>query len=159
MSNLKLQKRLASKVLKVGKSRVKLDGAMAEELKEAITRADVEDLVKEGIIEVKKGKSVSRHRARARHSQRLKGRQKGHGRRKGVKTARTPRKRTWINKIRALRKELFALRDAGRLTGDKFVELYRKAKGNFFRSRKHMHLYAEQHGFLKAEASNKEGKK
>ena len=39
--NLKLQKELARKVLKVGKDRVWIDPDHLEEIKEAITRADI----------------------------------------------------------------------------------------------------------------------
>ena len=149
MTNLKLQKKLASKVAKVGKKRVKIDASAHEELKESITRGDIAGLIRDGIIEVKKAKGVARHRARKRHEQRKKGRQRGHGKRKGKAGARTPTKRVWINKIRPLRKALRELKEKG-LQSRVYRELYRKAKGNFFRSTKHMLQYVEQHKLMEA---------
>lgn len=149
MTNYRLQKRLASKVAGVGKTRVRIDASAKEDLKEAITRADVASLIREGIIEVKRARGVSRHRARKRHLQRKKGRQRGYGTRKGRATARTPPKRAWINKIRLLRSTLKELKDAGKLESRIYRELYRKAKGNFFRSRKHLLTYVEQHKLVK----------
>jgi len=156
MTNLKLQKKLASKALKAGKGRVKLDSGMAEELKEAITKLDIKDLAKEGAIEVLPVKAVSRHRARKRHLQKKKGRQRGHGKRKGKATARTPKKEVWMNKIRGMRKELKVFKEGGALDKETYRTLYRKAKGGFFRSKRHMRTYVDQHGLLKTVKEDKE---
>ena len=150
MTNFKLQKRLASKVAGVGKKRIKIDASAKDDLKEAITREDIAELIRDGVIEVKKVQGVSRHRARKRHEQRKKGRQRGHGKRKGKAGARTPSKRAWINKIRPLRKTLRELKEKG-MEPRIYRELYRKAKGNFFRSKKHLLQYVEQHKLVKEE--------
>lgn len=149
MTNLKKQKVLASKVAGVGRSRIKVDASMAEDLKEAITKEDIKALIKEGAIEVVKKKGVSRHRARERHEQRKKGRQRGPGRRKGASGARTPSKRAWINKIRALRVELKQLREDKQINPAVFRDLYRKAKGGLFRDRGHLAIYLKQRGIVK----------
>lgn len=149
MSNLRLQKKLASKVLKAGKGRVKIDSEMAEEIKEAITRADITDLIKEGAIEVVSKQGVSRHRARARHIQKKKGRQRGQGLRKGKVGARTPKKRKWINKIRSIRRELKSLRADAVVTDETYRKLYRRAGGGFFRDRSHLLIYIKQHRMTK----------
>ena len=99
-----LQKRLAAKIAKVGKSKVKVSPLAAAELKEAITKADVRSLIARKAISIVPAKSPSRFRAKARRAQRKKGRQRGHGTRKGAKTARTPRKRNWINNNGTIRK-------------------------------------------------------
>ncbi len=148
MTNLRLQKRLAAKVAGVGLSRIRID-ASAEGLKEAITGADISGLIQEGTIKITSPKGISRHRARVRHIQRKKGRQRGFGSRRGTANARSPHKTEWVNKIRAIRKLLNELKDKESLTSKVYRELRQKAKGNFFRSRKHVMVYLEQRGLIK----------
>ncbi len=144
MKTFQLQKRLASDLLKSGKNRVKFNEEKLKEISEAITRNDIRDLIKKKAITVKKKKGVSRVRARKRHEQRKKGRRRGHGTWKGKKTARTPKKRAWINRIRPQRKLLKYLRDKGILTPQIYRKLYRLAKGGFFRSKSHLKIYIEK---------------
>ncbi len=139
-----MQRRLASELLKVGKTRIVFDSDKLKEIKEAITREDVRGLIIKGIISVKKKKGVSRARAKKLHEQRKKGRRKGQGSRKGTKTARTPKKRAWINRIRPQRSFLKLLKEKGKITNAQFRKLYRLAKGGFFRSRRHLKLYASK---------------
>jgi len=141
MSNLKLQKKLAKKVAKAGGQRVKLVGESGD-IKEAITKADIRELIKDGSIEIEQKKGISRHRARKRHIQRKKGRQRGHGHRKGKAGARTPKKRAWINKIRLQRKTIKELKD--KLSKENHRQLYSKAKSGFFRSKQHLLLFVKQ---------------
>jgi len=148
MSNLRLQKELAAKTYKVGKNRIKIDFGAREDIKNAITKADIRSLVEEGTIKVLQKVGISRHRARARKEKRKKGRMRGYGRRKGKATARTPRKETWINRIRAQRHILTELKKAGKLDSSTNRILYLKAKGGFFRSKKHMLQYIEQNKLL-----------
>ena len=146
---LKLQKRLAKVVAKAGGKRIKLDPSATTEIKEAITKADVRALISDGIITVKPASGVSRARARKRHIQKKKGRQKGHGKRKGKKTARTPRKRSWINKIRPQRAILKELKKKKLLDSKTYRMLYLRAKGGFFRSKRHLMLYLKQNELIK----------
>jgi large subunit ribosomal protein L19e len=139
-----LQKRLASEILKAGKSRVWIDPASAEEVSKAITREDVRALIRQKIIQEKPKFGISRGRARFVAEQRKKGRRKGHGQRKGSQTARTPAKTAWINKIRPLRRTLRSLRSTGIITNQQYVTLYQKAKGNFFRNVGHLRNYVEK---------------
>jgi large subunit ribosomal protein L19e len=139
--NLRNQKRLASQVSKKGLSKVKLDPLRAEDIKTAITKADIKSLIKEGAIKVINKVGVSRARARKKHEQKRKGRQKGHGKRKGTAKARTPKKRAWINKIRPQRELLKTLRDSKKISTSTYRNLYGRSKGGFFRSRKHLLQY------------------
>ena len=159
MTNLSLQKRLARKVLGVGSKRIKIDNAVAEEIKEAITRADIKDLIEDGAIEVLQKKGVSRHRARARHLQRKKGRQRGHGLRKGKAGARTSKKQVWMAKIRRIRAELKSLRADAVLTDEIYRLLYRRAGGGFFRDRGHLLVYIKQHKLAKKSIDERMAKK
>ena len=141
---LTLQKRLAADLLKVGESRIWINPAESEEISKAITKTDIKGLIAQGLIKLKPKIGVSRGRAKKLAEQRKKGRRKGHGRRKGTKKARTSKKRTWINKIRPLRKMLKAYKAAGKINSKNYQELYSKSKGNFFRNKTHLKSYLDK---------------
>jgi large subunit ribosomal protein L19e len=147
--NLQIQKVLAAKVAKAGLDRVVLNPARYDEIKEAITRADIRALIKSDAIKILPIRRPSKHRARARAAQRKKGRQRGQGTRKGAKYAREPHKRVWINKIRMLRRTLKNLKIQGKLEASTYKDLYAKSKGGFFRDRGHMMFYIESNKLLK----------
>ena len=48
--NLTAQKRIAAEILKCGENRVYFDPYLMDEIKMAITREDIRNLIKEGII-------------------------------------------------------------------------------------------------------------
>lgn len=146
---LKTQKRLAAQVLKCSKKRIKFDEERLEDIKESITKADIRALVIDKAISKKKKKGISRVRARKRQEQRKKGKQKGHGSRKGKKTARAPKKKDWMNKIRLQRSVLKNFKDKGLIDNASFRDLYKKAKGGFFRSKRHIKIYLEEHKLIK----------
>lgn len=141
MMKLNNQKKLAAKILKGSPKRVILDTSKLEQIKEAITKFDIKGLISNGIITEKPKRGISRARARARQEQRRKGRQLGHGRKKGKATARTPKKKLWMNKIRLQRSFLQELKEKELVTPQIFRDLYRKAKGGFFRSKRHVKVY------------------
>jgi large subunit ribosomal protein L19e len=147
--NIKNQKILAAKVAGVGIDRVILVPERLNEIKEAITKADIRALIKSGAIKILDAKTPSRARAKKRHAQRLRGRRKGHGKRKGSAKARSPSKTEWIKKIRLMRKTLKNLKAQGKLDKKIFNEIYRKAKGGFFRDKGHLLFYLEQNKLLK----------
>ena len=68
----------------------------------------------------------------------------GAGSIKGKKTARSPRKETWMKKIRTQRKLLKTMKDNEIITKEIYRKLYRKATGGFFRSKRHIKLYVEE---------------
>jgi len=144
-----LQKRLAGKISRCSPDRVHLDQGSAAQIKEAITRADVRSLIKKGIIAISPVRGISHGRFRKVLRSRRKGRRAGTGSRKGAKTARTPRKTVWVNKIRAQRAFLSRLYAGKHVTTEVYHQLYRKAKGGFFRSERHLKLYAEEQGLIK----------
>lgn len=137
--NLRSQKELASNVLGVGIKRISLNPEESEDISQAITREDIRTLVGEGKIVVKPKKGISRGRWKKTEIQKKKGRRKGHGSRKGTKNARVPKKKRWMQKIRAIRDELKELRDKRKLPeGSSYQKLYLQAKGGLFHSRRHM---------------------
>jgi len=146
------QKELAARALGVSKKRIKFDASNADNqkaLKEIISREDVRNLVEEKIIKKLNKKGNSRTRANKIAEQKAKGRRQGHGSRKGTANARDNEKEKWMVKIRALRAMLQNLKANERLETKTFRELYLKAKGNFFRNKRHLSLYIEQNGLLK----------
>jgi large subunit ribosomal protein L19e len=146
---LDTQKRLAATVMKCSEKRVLFDTERLEDISEAITKADIRNLVSEGAITEKPVKGISRVRANKRLLQRRKGRQKGPGSRKGTRNARLPSKEAWMDRIRSQRKHLRLLREGGDIEDSFFRDLYRKAKGGFFRSKRHINLYIDEHSTRK----------
>jgi len=148
---LDIQKRIVADSKGVSKKRVTFDETMLEEIKEAITKGDLKSLIKDKSIKIKPVRGVSRSRARKIGEQKRKGKRKGHGSRKGKKTARLSGKEEWMNKIRALKAMLKVLRDKGLIETSVYRNLYMKAKGGFFRSRRHLRLYIDEQGLIKKE--------
>ncbi|WAC05501.1 MAG: 50S ribosomal protein L19e [Methanoregula sp.] len=143
MSDLASQKRIVAAVLKCGVNRVWFDPERLSDIENAISREDLRVLVKEGAIKARQKTGVSRGRARAKIAKRSYGHCKGPGRRKGAAGARHPGKRSWIQKIRAIRKALVALREAGTIDPHMYRILYRKAAGGQYRSVAHMKAQME----------------
>lgn len=148
---MKLQKKLASRILKTGTKRVKIKPGEEKTVKEAITKFDVKKLIKKKIIQKKQKKGISRVRANKIRKQKQKGRRKGKGSRKGKASARTNPKKTWINKIRAQRKLINSLKNKKKISKKTYRELYLKSKGGFFRSVNHIKLYIKENNLLKNE--------
>ncbi len=146
--NLKNQKRIAAQLLKIGRSRVWFDSNRLNEIKEAITKADVKALIRDLAIQAKPITGISRFRARKIKKQRLKGRRKGTGSRKGKASSRVPRKKSWITSIRAQRLLLKHLKDKGVITLQTYRSVYKKSKSGFFRSKRHVKLYLEENNLL-----------
>lgn len=147
--NFNLQRRLAKEVLRVGKYKIWLDASHADEIKEAITKADVRSLIKKGYIKFRRTNMRSRAGARILHEQRVKGRKKGIGKRRGTHTARAGKKEVWMAKVRAQRTLLKSMKNSEILNQKDWKMLYRMVKGGFFRSRAHLKLYIEKEGIVK----------
>lgn len=147
--NLAVQKRLAASVLKCSPKRVHFVADRVPDIKEAITKADIRGLVSEGLIVKEQAQGVSRARANKKAAQRRKGLQRGHGKRKGKKTAIVPRKEAWMAKIRVQRSFLAELKAKSLVDQDAYKNLYRKAKGGFFRNKRHIKIYIEEHNLVK----------
>lgn len=138
MGGLSLQRRLAAKILKVGESKIWMDKEHLEDIKNAITRADIKKMISHGYIQskVEKPKFPKKRRKT----------KKGIGRRKGSKGARYSKKRKWINTIRPLRDMLKELKAQGKIDSVTYKKTYLLIKGGMFRSRAHLKLYLRQKG-------------
>jgi len=148
---LKSQKRIAAQLMKTGKSRVKFDQERLDDIKESITKTDLRSLIRDKAIQAKPKKGVSRLRARKKIIQKRKGRRSNEGSRKGKRTVRLPRKKEWQNKIRLQRALLSKLKEEKKISTKDYRVLYRKAKGGFFRSKRHLHMYTIENNMIKNE--------
>jgi len=119
IKSLNYQKRLAAKIAGVGLDRVKLVPERADEIAQAITRRDVERLIRSGAIVIKPARGVSRARVRGK-------KRRGPGSRKGGKYSTLSRKQRWVKKVRALRRELRRLRDSGLISRREYRQFYRR---------------------------------
>ena len=145
---LKNQMRIAANILKASHKRVWFDPERLDEIKESITKADLRALIKDKAIKLKPKRGVSRGRVKKIRKQKRKRRRLGIGSRKGRSSARLSNKRKWVNKIRTQRNFLVLLKDKKLVSPRTYRDLYRKAKGNFFRSKRHIQLYMEEHNLF-----------
>ncbi len=144
--NLKYQRRIAADLLKCGENRIWMDPEKIEEIKKAVTRRDIENLINTGLIKEKKERGISRGRARKRILQKKKGRRKGHGSRKGKAGARLPQKEAWIKTIRPIRAYLRELRDKDIISEKIYRLYYRRAKGGQFKNKAHLKTHLQMEG-------------
>jgi len=146
---MKTQRRLAADILDISPKHIKFDPEQLEQVEDAISRQDIRDLIDEGVITKKHRDHQSRSKAKHKKKQKSKGRRRGKGSIKSGTNARQPRKQTWMNKIRAQRKLLKQLKENNRIENKTYRNMYRKAKGGYFRSKRHIKLYLEQNELFK----------
>jgi large subunit ribosomal protein L19e len=145
MTNLTSQRRLASKILKVGKNRVKIDPQRIEDVESAITREEVRKLVHEKIITAAPIQGVSRGRAKIIQAKKRKGRRQGPGSKSGSPKAVITKKEAWMARIRSLRRMLRDLKANRTITEANYRELYMIAGSGRFASIADMERYAKAH--------------
>lgn len=123
--NLKTKKKLAARTLGVGAGRIMFNPGRTEEIKEALTKQDIRDLVTSGAIIIKEGKGRrTNEKRKRRHAGKIK---------KKVKT----RKRDYINLTRKLREYSRQLKLQDKISGEKHKELRKQIRASLFRSKAH----------------------
>ncbi len=137
--SLKGQKRLAASLLKSGVSRVWVDPDETEKVRSAITRQEIQTLIKEGRIRLLRKKGISRGRIRTK-KRRQRGSRKG-----GLGLGKTE----WISRIRAVRRHLRRLRDSRQLSPQSYNTLLGMAKGGAFRNSSHIDEYVKARQLLR----------
>ncbi|OIO41781.1 hypothetical protein COX97_00985 [Candidatus Pacearchaeota archaeon CG_4_10_14_0_2_um_filter_05_32_18] len=125
--NLSNKKILAAKTLGVGTGRIELNINRLDEIKEAITRQDIKDLVKSGAIKIKETKG---RRKNVKRKQR---------RRIGkIKLKVKARKRSYIIITRKLRTYIKGLKTQEKITNEKYAELRKQIRNRSFKSKRHL---------------------
>jgi large subunit ribosomal protein L19e len=145
MTNLTNQRRLASKIMKVGKNRVWINPEKIEDVESAITREEVRKLVHEKVIASAPIKGVSRGRAKVVQAKKRRGRRKGPGSKSGTPRSVITKKEAWMIKIRSLRRKLRELKANRTITESNYRELYMIAGSGRFSSIADMQRYAKAH--------------
>tara|TARA_Y100000590_G_scaffold357381_1_gene412162 strand:+ start:572 stop:1048 length:477 start_codon:yes stop_codon:yes gene_type:complete len=146
------QKRMAAEIFSrkegrpVGIHRIWINPDYLSEVADAVQKDDVRILIEDGIIRARPIKGTSRSRARKAAFQKSKGRRKGQGSRRGSANSRNPRKQRWMSKIRAQRRTLKELREAGSINSSQYRHFYLKAKGGSYRSISHLKSNIELEG-------------
>jgi large subunit ribosomal protein L19e len=143
MSDLSTQRRITGEVTGVGQNRLWFDPEKLGEIEAAISRDDIRTLLGSGAIKVLPAGGSSKGRSRLRKEKRAYGHCRGPGRRRGAKGARAPSKRSWIQRIRAIRRSLRVMRGEGTLDPHLYRLLYRKASGGEFRNVAHLKSHVE----------------
>ncbi|MEA3379062.1 MAG: 50S ribosomal protein L19e [Nanoarchaeota archaeon] len=149
------QRRTAAQLLKVGENRVWFDPDRLDEIKGAITKADMRSLIKDLAIQARPYTGISSFRSRKLKIQKKKGRRKGAGSRKGAIKSRLKKKDAWKSKVRSQRKFIKALKEKKLIEIGTYRNTYSKIKGGFFRSCRHIKLFLNEHNLFK----QKNGKK
>ena len=124
---LNKKKELASRVLKVGKGRIVFNKESLSEIKEALTKQDIRDLVKSGSIFVKEisgtKKQVKRNTRRRAGS---------------IKKNVNTRKRDYMTITRKLRAFISELRKHGTISSEEYWKLRKEIRAKSFKSKAHM---------------------
>lgn len=141
--NLRTKKRLVSRVVGVGLSRIKFDTESSDDIADAITRENIRSLITAGAITIKPAKGTSRGRSKFKKAQKSK-RGATTGSKKGRKGARVGKKEVYVKRTRALRYRLKVAKERKEITNPEFWELYRKVGGNTVKDIAHLRGLIEE---------------
>lgn len=133
MKTLRLQRRLAAEIMNIGVNRVWFDYDRIKEIKEAITKADVDALIKDRAIKKKPIQGVKRRAGREMGIRRKKGRSRGAGKKRRI-TMR--KKKVYAFRIRKIRNYLNVLKNAKIITKSESSKLRRLAKAGIIKNKK-----------------------
>jgi len=121
------KKELAAKAVKVGKERIKSVNLRLDEIKDAITKQDIRDLVLSGAIIVKpvKGRKANVKRKNRR----------GQGK---VKLKVNKRKQEYVKITRKLRKHVKILKEQGKITSEEGKQIRKEIRNKAFKSKSNL---------------------
>ena len=158
-TTLETQKRIASRILKCGVSRIWFEPDAVNEVSSAMTAGDVRKFIGLGFIKELPVKGNSTGRKAYRASQVSKGRRKGHGSRSGKAGARANTKEHWMKQIRAQRNLLQELKADKTLDSSKFRASYAMLKPGNFKSKSYLLSYLKESGMMVSKKSAKRANK
>ena len=128
--NLGKKKKLAMRTLKVGNSRIVFLESRLDEIKEAITKQDINDLVKSGAIIIKEEKGRRKvHKS---------GKSKSQG---NVRKKKRNRKRGYIILTRNMRKYSRSLKSEGKISREKLSDIMKKIRNKDFKNKSQVREY------------------
>jgi large subunit ribosomal protein L19e len=130
--NLAKKKMLASKVLKVGKNRIRFNSDNLNDIKEAITKQDIKDLYAEGIIQIKQ--IIGRRKIEKRKTRRGPGK---------IKRTVNKRKRTYVRITRKLRLYVKELKRLEKISPEMYTDLRKRIRMRMFKSKAHLREFLE----------------
>ena len=135
---LENKKMLIARTLGVGKSRIILNTTRLNEIKEAITKQDIRDLLNDKAIKIRevKGKLTKIKRKTRRRAGSIK---------KKVKT----RKRDYIKLTRKLRNHIAVLKKNKKISQENFLKIRKQIRASEFRSIAHMKERLRETGIAK----------
>ena len=125
--NLGKKTALAARTLNVGIKRIVIDKNRLDEVKEAITRQDIKDLVSSGAIKIKEvsGRKTVEKRQRRRRAGKIKKKPKN-------------RKKNYVIITKKLRKYIKELKNQGKMDRDKYIEIRKKIRNKAFKSKRQL---------------------
>ncbi|MFX1562003.1 MAG: 50S ribosomal protein L19e [Promethearchaeota archaeon] len=142
--NVRPARKLAARMLNVGRNRIWIDPNRLDDVALAIRRDDIRRLIHEGAIRRRHIVGVSRARAKVLHQKRKSGMRSGPGSREGKSTAKLSKKERWMLKIRAIRRHIKKLRVQRIIRPSDYRRLYRLAKGGMFESIRRVDVYIQE---------------
>ena len=128
--NLRKKKQLASRTLNIGKSRIVFLESRKDEIKEAITKQDIRDLISSGAIIIKNVKG--RKKIEKRKRKRSVGK---------VKNKVNVRKKEYVVMARKLRGTAKEIKNQGKISKEELKELRKKIRNKIFKSKSHLKNY------------------
>ncbi len=138
MKTLKLQKKLAARIMHCGINKIWMDPDRLEDIKEAITSEDIKQLIKEKIIKKIKTAGIKSRAGKSRKKRKKKGRKRRIGK---IKKRINKRKQDYVKSIRKLRNYLKSLRKLKKIDSKKFNKLKRLAKSGHLKNKKSIDEY------------------
>ncbi len=124
--DLSKKKELAARTLRVGVGRIMFNTNRIDEIKEAITKQDIRDLVVAKAIFVReiKGRKSNEKRKRRRAG--------------SIRMKPNTRKRDYIVLTRKFRAYISELRKQGKVTGEQFLNIRKEIRSKQFRNKAHL---------------------
>ncbi len=121
------KKNLAVKTLGIGKAKIVFNTNRIDEIKEAITRQDIRDLVSSGAISIKENKGRKTN-VKRKH-------RRGEG---GIKKKVKNRKQEYVKMVRKLRNYLNELMKQGKIDKETNKELRKQIRNRKFKSKRNL---------------------